>query len=253
MISIVIPVFNQHEMTEACLKSVRDNTKGYEVIFIDNGSKPPLAHTDGYSFDVDVKIIRNEENKGFPAAVNQGIQAAKGDVIILLNNDAIVTPGWSERLVSYLDRFGVIGPLTNFCAGMQQTTVPAYYDEADLYRVASEWQESHKGQVTEVRWVIGFCMAFKKSLYDELGAFDESLWPCSGEEIDFCLRAKKKGYKVGIAKDVYIHHEGSQTFRSMDVDYNAICERNDKHLQEKWGENVWTNQVSTQNDEGVKP
>ena len=90
-------------------------------------------------------------------------------------------------------------------------------------------------------------MAFKKSLYDEIGEFDESLCPCSGEEIDFCFRTVKAGYKVGVAYDVYVHHEGSQTFSDMveagQVDYEKLCERNDKHLADKWGDDFGNNQL----------
>jgi predicted SAM-dependent methyltransferase len=89
-------------------------------------------------------------------------------------------------------------------------------------------------------------MAFKKSLFDEIGEFDESLWPCSGEEIDFCLKARAAGHKIGIAQDVYVHHEGSKTFQAMEsagqIEYAQIVERNDKHLAEKWGD-FWQKQI----------
>jgi GT2 family glycosyltransferase len=80
-------------------------------------------------------------------------------------------------------------------------------------------------------------MAFKRSLYDELGEFDESLWPSSGEEIDFCLKAKQAGKKVGIAIDVYVHHEGSVTFKDMNAEhpYRDIIEKSEKHIKDKWG------------------
>jgi len=99
------------------------------------------------------------------------------------------------------------------------------------------------GRELEVNWIIGLVFMFKRSLYDEIGEFDESLWPCSGEEIDFVFRAREKGYKVGIMQDVYVHHEGSSTFKSMDVDYNAIVDRNNKHLAEKWEGDLWQKQL----------
>jgi len=99
----------------------------------------------------------------------------------------------------------------------------------------------------DVNFVIGFCMVFKKSLFDEIGEFDESLWPCSGEEIDFCFRAVEKGHKIGVAYDVYIHHFGSQTFQQMEskgqLNYTDVCKVCDEHLAEKWGADFWQRQI----------
>jgi GT2 family glycosyltransferase/predicted SAM-dependent methyltransferase len=233
MLSIIIPVFNQHEMTRECISAIQGNTQDYEIIMVDNGSFPPIEGA----------TIRNETNLGFPVAVNQGIGAAQGDVICLLNNDVIVTPGWSEHLLSGLDKFDIVGPMTNYCAGIQIAGLPVYYDIASLNDRAVEFSENRKGMNLEVNWVIGFLFMFRRSLYDEIGGFDESLWPCSGEEIDFAFRAREKGHTVGIMQDVYVHHEGSVTFRSMDEDYNAIVDRNNAHLAEKWGKDFWSRQL----------
>jgi len=245
MISIVIPVFNQHDMTQECIYSILENTQDYELIIIDNGSnplfKPPFT---GF---VETTLIRNEDNKGFPVAVNQGIRAAKGDVIVLLNNDVIVTPGWAERLTRYLDELSIVGPVTNYCAGLQSVTAPVYTSKESLYNVASQWSEEYDGSTQEVNFIIGFCMAFKKSLYDEIGPFDESLWPCSGEELDFCLKARSAGHKIGIVHEVYLYHEGSQTFKDLEnegkIVYEEIYKRNDAHVAEKWGKDFWLNQA----------
>ncbi len=234
MISIIIPVFNQHEMTLECVTAIHENTEDYEVIVVDNGSDPP------YEGDA---TIRNETNLGFPIAVNQGIREAKGDVICLLNNDVIVTPGWADRLLKSLERYAIVGPMTNYCAGIQSVGLPVYYDRDELNKQAMAFTKARAGRELEVNWIIGFLFMFKRSLYDEIGPFDESLWPCSGEEIDFAFRARAKGHKVGIMQDIYVHHEGSITFKALDEDYNKIVERNNAHLAEKWGKNFWERQL----------
>lgn len=242
MISIVIPIFNQHDMSIECINAVRECTQGgFEFVLIDNGSNPPFkAPFTGFNETI---LIRNEENKGFPVAVNQGIRAARGEIIILLNNDVIVTPGWTERLLPHLDEFSIVGAVTNYCAGVQKVDVPVYMDKKGLYEVAQTWAEEYSGAIEEVSWVIGFCVVFRKSFFDEIGPFDESLWPCCGEEVDFCLRAKKAGHRIGIAHEVYVHHEGSVTFAEMDkskqLNYTEICNRNDEYLIKKWGKNVY--------------
>ncbi len=241
MISIIIPVHNQEDMTSDCIYSILENTTDCEIVLIDNGSIPPFkAPFTGF---IDLFVIRNEENKGFPVAVNQGIRAAKGDVIILLNNDCVVTPRWAERLTSWLGEFAIVGPITNFATGLQRVQIEGYQNKEELYKVASTLSEECAGESEKVTFVIGFCMTFKKSLWDEIGPFDESLWPCSGEEIDFCLRTRAKGYLVGIAQDVYVHHEGSKTFQDMEqagvIKYDESLKRNDTHLIEKWGKDAY--------------
>ena len=238
MISIILPVLNQISMTNECIKAIQANTQDYELIIVDNGSEPPYEiinlpecpHT----------YIRYEENFGFPVAVNQGIRAAKGENIILLNNDVIVTPRWADSLIKWLDEYDIIGPCTNYSAGYQRIrTLGIYHDIQGLNVEAEKWGEMHTGKANDVNWVIGFCMAFKKSLWEQLGVFDESVWPSSGEEIDFCLRAKNAGYRVGIAIDVYVHHIGSVTFKDINSKhpYRDIVEKSEKHLKDKWGDN----------------
>lgn len=247
MISIIVPCYNQHDATYECLTAVLENTQDMEIIVIDNGSTPPIKPP--FSGFIETQVIRNEENKGFPVAVNHGIRAAKGDVICLLNNDVIVTPGWAERLLHHLETYAIVAPLTNFCAGIQSVQIESYENREQLNEAAGHLSEECDGESQDVNWVIGIAMMFRRSLYDELGPFDESLWPCCGEEIDFCFRARAAGHRIGIANDVYVHHEGSQTFNELSktgqIDYKEICIRNDAHLAEKWGADFWSRQIVT--------
>jgi GT2 family glycosyltransferase/predicted SAM-dependent methyltransferase len=245
MISIIVPVLNQAELTHECLTAVMENTTDYEIIVVDNGSDPPFKPP--FSGFNEIMVIRNDENKGFPVAVNQGLREARGDTIVLLNNDVIVTPGALNRLEGWLESFDIVGPVTNYCAGMQRVKLPAYQDIDGLNKEAGYLYESSRGECVEVNWIIGFCMAFKREVWEKVGDFDESLWPCNGEEIDFCLRAKKEGYKVGIALDTYVHHEGSVTFKDMEdagvLNYDEVNRKNEEHLAKKWGKNFWNEQA----------
>ena len=256
MISIIIPVVNQHEMTTECVNRVRVCTAGdFEFVIIDNGSEP--AYKPPFTGFNETKLIRNEENRGFPAAVNQGIAAAAGDTIVLLNNDVIVTPGALNLLEAWLENgFDIVGPLTNFAAGLQRIKLPDYNNDDELNKEANYLSQENAGEFYKVNFIIGFCMVFKKETAEKMGPFDESLWPCSGEEIDFCFRAREAGLSIGIATDVYVHHFGSLTFNDMEeagkLDYNEIVERNDKHLAEKWGDDFWHRQAEISKDDGVR-
>lgn len=244
MLSIIIPVFNQHDMTMDCINAIRENTQDCEIIIVDNGSDPPFkAPFGGFT---EIRTIRNEKNEGFPKAINQGIREAKGDVIILLNNDVIVTPEWSEKLIVALQDFAIVGPVTNYAAGLQRVEIETYESIEELNKAAGYWAENCGDDIQEVNFIIGFCMAFRKSLFDEIGLFDESMWPCSGEEVDFCLRAREKGHRIGIVTGCYIHHEGSRTFQDLHehkvIDYLDVCKKTDEHLEEKWGNDFWARQ-----------
>ena len=95
-------------------------------------------------------------------------------------------------------------------------------------------------------------MVFKKSLVDEIGLFDDTLWPCSGEEIDYCFKAREAGHKIGIVRDCYVHHEGSQTFNDLEkagvLNYVETCKRNDEHLAKRWGPEFWLHQAIQQEE-----
>lgn len=250
MISIVIPVYNQPDMTKDCIAAVRDTlTLKHEIIVIDNGSDKKFPWHECAIFPTLDKYIRNDSNLGYPVAINQGIRASSGRTIVLLNNDVVVTPKSIERLCTLVDggHCDIAGPLTNYSAGIQQIFAPAYDNIQELYQAAESIYQDHCGKVTFVNWIIGFCMAFHKSLWEELGPFDESLWPSSGEEIMFCLEARRRDYKICIAEDAYVHHHGSATFTTMAdaeiINYEDVCKRNDVYIESKYG-TFWSKQLT---------
>lgn len=248
MVSVIILTYNGQDMTRECIESVLETQteEQFEIIIVDNGSDVPFKPP--FSGFVETNLIRNEENEGFPVGVNQGIRASRGDTIVLLNDDTVVTPGWMDRMAQWLRDFDIVGPCTNYVRGVQSATIRSYTSLAELEDAAKEWTNYYAGASVDVNFVVGFCMMFQRELYDEIGDFDERLWPCSGEEIDFCLRARKAGYKIGVAYDVYIHHYGSQTFDQMQENgqlvYDEVCDMCDDHLEKTWGKDVWEKQLT---------
>ncbi len=251
MLSIIVPVLNQSDMTHECIYSIMDCTQDYEIVIIDNGSEP--VYVPPFVSNGEVQLIRNDENKGFPIAANQGIKASRGDTIVLFNNDVVVTPGWASRLLDHLeDSFDIVAPMTNYAAGLQGTmangdqSIDSYNTKEQLYDAGLEFGNRNKGLATEVNFAT-ISMFIKREIFDDIGYLDESLFPSSGEDLDFCFRARKAGYRIGIAHDVYIHHEGSQTFKDLESsgveNYNDIIEQNNKHLEDKWGKGFWENQI----------
>ena len=228
MVSIIIAVHNGFEYTRACLKSILENTAEgkYEVIVVDNGSKPKYRGA----------AVRNEENLGFPRAVNQGIKASKGGLICLLNNDVIVTPGWVERLARHLRRgYDLVGPCTNSVSGPQQVLVDVYNGTEELGRVAEDFYMRNKGQAIPYHRLVGFCLLIKRKVFNGIGLFDEAYSPGNFEDDDFCLRAIEAGFRPGIARDIFVHHFGGVTHRLLGLDYAALVEKNRKIFETKWG------------------
>ena len=104
MTSIIVPCWNQREFTQHCVRAlVRHTAPDWDLIVVDNGSTDGTAEylaglQDGGR--VPVTIVRNERNLGYPAAINQGLQVARGEHLVLLNNDTVVTEGWLDQLIA---------------------------------------------------------------------------------------------------------------------------------------------------------
>jgi O-antigen biosynthesis protein len=235
--SIIIPVYNAHEYTENCLKSIAAHTEEYEVILIDNGSNPPYRYEDiPIEFSPLPTIYRSKNNMGFPAAVNLGMQLAKGEYVCILNNDLVVTPGWLEHLLHYIntDLLDVVGPMTNHISGPQQVHATYYSNGQELDMVAAEFYLNNYQQFSRLYRLVGFCMVMKRSTWQAVGDFDEVFTPGNFEDDDFCLRAIDKGFRLGYARDVYIHHFGSVTHGLLGINYNSLLARNYKIFASKW-------------------
>ena len=148
--SIILVTHNQWAYTRQCLESLRYRTdEPYELIVIDNASSDGTLGR--LRAKPEIRLIENRQNLGFPAAVNQGLQIAQGEQILLLINDTLLTTGWLRRLLDGLHRepdIGLVGPCSNNVSGPQQ--IPARYgDLSELDGFAWEHGKKHAGQLTE--------------------------------------------------------------------------------------------------------
>jgi GT2 family glycosyltransferase/Flp pilus assembly protein TadD len=244
LVSIVILTFNQLDKTRDCIESIRRHTpEPHEIIFIDNGSTDGTLDwlqnlcecNDTYT------VIANGENRGFAAGCNQGIEAAKGEYVLLLNNDVVVTKDWLDGLLECLrltPNAGIVGPMTNNISGIQQVPGVRYASVAELDAFAAEFRDRNRHQRIPFRRIVGFCMLFRKSLTDEIGLLDETFGTGNFEDDDLCLRAAIAGYRNVIAGDVFIHHVGSASFRGNNFDYVEALTDNGRLFREKWSRPV---------------
>jgi len=239
-VSIVILTFNELEYTKKCVESIRSHTPElHEIIFVDNGSKDGtlqwlrelVKENPGY------RLIENGKNLGFAKGCNQGIEAATGNDILLLNNDTVVTDGWLSGMLECLKstpEAGIVGPMTNNISGVQKVGWVGYDAVEGLERYARSFREKNRHRRTEARRMVGFCMLFRRSLVDQIGLLDESFGTGNFEDDDFCARAALAGYRNVIAGDVFIHHFGSRSFIGNRIDYGSSLTGNRKIYNDKW-------------------
>jgi len=238
--SIVILVHNQLALTRACLESIERHTpEPHEVILVDNGSTDETAgfllH---YAQDrPHVRLVANAGNRGYSAGNNQGLALANGRHVVFLNNDTVVTPGWLSGLVAALERHpqcGLVGPMTNRVSGPQLVERVPYTGSKELVRFASDWREAHAGETAHALRLVGFCLLAKRAVIERIGGFDERFGNGNLEDDDLCLRAAIEGFGSLIAGDVFIHHEGGQTFQETGVDHRQAMVANWGRFKEKW-------------------
>ena len=235
MTSIIIPSFNGLNPLRACVDSIRKyTTTPYEIIVVDNGSKDG---TTAYCRSEKLTFISLPANEGFPIACNMGLQLACGDELLLLNNDVIVSRDWLSNLKRALysaPDVGIVGPVTNYASGKQQVQtfykdIPAFHEAAESANISdpAKWFGTQR--------IVGLCFLFKREVLNGVGLLDERFSPGHYEDDDYCFRARLLGYKLLIAGDTLIHHEGSASFKQVyNGGWQELVERNRKLFIEKW-------------------
>jgi GT2 family glycosyltransferase/2-polyprenyl-3-methyl-5-hydroxy-6-metoxy-1,4-benzoquinol methylase/tetratricopeptide (TPR) repeat protein len=233
--SIIIVTHNQLAFTKGCIDSIRLVTEEpYEFVLVDNGSTDGTAE---YLPTVpNARVVLNPENRGFPAAANQGIRAATGRQILLLNNDTVVPAGWLGRLLRPLaedPRVGLVGPCSNEVSGEQRVAVD-YADLEGLEEFAARHAVENAGRREATDRLVGFCLLVRRAVIDQIGLLDERFGLGCFEDDDFCRRALAAGWTAVIARDAYVHHYGGLTFKADGVDFGWLLRANETRFQQKW-------------------
>ena len=227
-------------LTRACIDSIYAHTPGaLELVLVDNGSVEDVAGTARELSAAGRRVVylRNQRNEGFAYGCNQGIAASHGDYLVLLNNDVVVTPGWLSRQLALLEMdpaIAVVGPTTNATSGAQLVGTATYRGVAEVNRFARQWALEHAGEFALVPRIVGLCMVMRRALVDEIGGFDTAFGFGNCEDDDLCVRILRAGHQIAIAYDAFIHHHGSATFRSLDLDARALVDENWRIFCNKW-------------------
>ena len=235
MTSIIIPSFNGLNQLRICVDSIRAyTTEPYEIIVVDNASKDG---TTAYCRSEKLTFISLPTNAGFPVACNMGLQLASGDELLLLNNDVVVSSNWLSNLKRALysaPDIGIVGPVTNYASGQQQVQT-FYKDIAGFHKAAETANIPNVSKWIGTQRIVGLCFLFKREVLNVVGLLDERFSPGHYEDDDYCFRARLLGYKLLIAGDTLVHHEGSVSFKQVYTGgWQELVERNRKLFIEKW-------------------
>jgi len=225
-VTIVIPTFNRLELTKRCIESIRLHTQSpYEILAVDNGSADGTVQ---WLERNSINYIENKQNMGFGYACNQGIMSSYSDYVVILHNDVVVTSRWLESLINHMEKdpsLGIIGPCTNLGALSQR--IPVDYEM--VYQLESfAWRryQENKGKSEPVEYLGGLCLLIPRWLINNIGLFDTRL-KGGFESWDLCLRSRLAGYKVAVARDVFVHHFGGRPSPSI--------EESGRLFSQKWG------------------
>jgi GT2 family glycosyltransferase len=230
-ISFIIVNYNTKKLTLDCIQSIYQSKIScqFEIILVDNHS------SDGTLDDVSikypsVKLISNKENFGFSKANNQGIKLSKGRYILLLNSDTIVKNGAIDTMVGFMDGHLDIGAsgckvvlpdgsLDKAChRGFPTPTASFYYISglARRYPKNAKYNSYHLGhlnmnEVHEIDCLVGAFMLVRREAISQVGLLDETFF-MYGEDIDWCYRIKKAGWKIYYYPHVeIIHYKGASS------------------------------------------
>ena len=248
--SIVILTHNKAPYTRKCLESIYVSVDAdLEVIVVDNGSTdetPELLDELRTTYEEkgwSLQAILNGRNVGCCTGRNQGIDAARGEYLLFLDNDIMVKDvDWLPKLRAVIDResaIKIVGPKIIYpfephwiqCAGVaispngrvqfrgrgEDRTGPRFLEEVD------------------VQCLISACVMLEKSLVDEIGGFDEAFNPIEFEDFDLCYRAREKGYRVLYTPEVEIYHWESITSEGTSALPNTyLIIKHGKLFKERW-------------------
>jgi len=239
MCSIVLPLFNNAALTAQCLESIWAYTDEslIELIAVDNGSSDGTAALlDRYGDRL--QTVRNAHNLGFARACNQGAGIARHEVLLFLNNDTLVQPGWLTSLLAVLaarPKVAVAGSRLFYEGGRlhQHAGMVFRYDDVPVLLYRGFPESAGVGARSRfMQAVTGACLAVRREVFAALGGFDE-IFVNGCEDVDLCLRVRRAGGDVWYEAGSRVIH-----LESMTAGRAKANRDNMRHFRERWGGRV---------------
>lgn len=240
--SIIIVSFNNFaETTGRCLQFLRRDPDfmNWQIIIVDNASDETSRHAlaEDTLGESNITVIYNTSNLGFSAGNNIGISKSSGHNIVLLNSDAFPPPGMIGKLVSILDKnptIGMLGPVTNF-AGNEQHIFTTDGTREHKLEEGCRFAEAGQTFLLQAYRLDFFCVAIPRRIIDTIGLLDGEFGRGYFEDLDYSIRVKNAGYRLAIAENCFVFHQGSSSFKQIPMEIKALMKRNRKLVQSKHG------------------
>lgn len=241
-VSIIIPAYNQINYTTHCILSIfrSSPTNRFEILLADDCSTE-----DNYDLldgiQPNVRITRTDNNSGFVKNCNHAARVARGDYLVFLNNDCLPLSGWLDNLIKTAESdasVGIVGSKLLYPNGSLQEAGGV------IWRDGSGWNYGRGDNpfmpeynyTKEVDYCTGASFCIKKSLWDELGGFDEYFAPAYYEETDLSFRLREKGYQtIYEPRSVAIHLEGISNGTDLGTGLKKHQLINRQKFLERWG------------------
>ena len=237
-LSIIIPVYNMRQNLDRCLFSIRNTVRiPYEVIVVDDGSS-----ADEQAFTTDTRdhihILRSEEHHGYAHAVNEGIRASEGEVLLFLHADVMLAQHTVEDMLDALiadPGRGAISPVAAQAYARRMQLLPdTDYQSWDSYiAVAEEIREGHKAPlprlVTEM-----FALMVRRDAVEAAGVLDEAFSLPALAAYDYTVRITRAGYGIVYLPSTYVHRDGDDTDHVSEM-YRQQDDTEKEKFRIKWG------------------
>lgn len=240
VVSIIIPIYGKCDYTYRCLASITANQPSvpFEVIVIDDNS--PDVSTNGLNKVNGIRFISNTKNQGFIRSCNIGAKLAIGKYLYFLNNDTIVTAGWLDELVRTFHEFpdtGLVGSKLIYPDGTLQEAGGIIWQDGSAWNFGRNQDPMLPvfNYAREVDYCSGASIMAPKTLFEELGGFDEHYLPAYCEDSDLALKIRDKGYRVIYQPlSTVIHYEGVTSGTNTSAGVKSYQVENNKKLFERW-------------------
>jgi GT2 family glycosyltransferase/SAM-dependent methyltransferase/glycosyltransferase involved in cell wall biosynthesis len=245
-VSVIIPVFNQLQFTQSSLASIQDNQadQSLEVIVVDDsstdGTEETLPRIPGLVY------LRNKENVGFVASCNRGAAKARGNYLVFLNNDTVVTAGWLSALretFQFEPHAGLVGSKLIYPDGRLQEAGGIIWRDGSGWN-RGKFDDPRKPEynfLREVDYCSAACLMLPKSLFQSVGGFDIHYVPAYYEDTDLAFKVRAAGFKVLYQplSEVF-HFEGATGGTDISTGTKKHQEINRKAFAAKWKEALAT-------------
>ena len=209
-VAVIVVNWKKYDITSSCIESILNSTNSnFKIILVDNESDNKKVKN--FKYRDEIKIIQNKKNEGFSKANNIGIDYAlknNYDYTILINNDTIVEKNLIEVLLktAQAKNFSVVQPLILKYNSKEIWNAGGrinYFFGNFITRKKLGNSLNSSQELTE--WLTGCCCLFKTKIFKEIGKLDESFFAYY-EDVDFSLRLKKHGYKIGFTAKTHLYH-----------------------------------------------